>query len=236
MCSGFLLFPSLCGSVSPCSTTCGPGSQTRSVACTYSDGQTSTACSCGASSQSCSAGDCVGWTAGGFGACSYSPCAATGTQTQSVNCWDYTTNSPGSGCTGPAPASSQTCYPPHCYSWTASGFPPCTASPPCAYSMTQTQTVQCWDSTAGGATSPSNCGGAAPPSSQTCYPPHCYSWHGSGWGTCMGCGGTNAGTQTQTWTCYDDTLGTTAPASNWCWSQLHSVWIAFATIQSTAPM
>jgi hypothetical protein len=208
----WLTFPVLAGHLladSPCDTGCGPGTQSQTASCSWVEDGTGAGSACGAgcapSSQGCSNGNCFSWHTSPWSGCAPS-CGASGSQSRSVDCYDDTAGGFGGGCVGPAPDSTQGCAIPHCYAWSTSGFGPC--GPSCGASGTQYQTIDCVDTTTNtGGQAAGNCG-AAPATSQSCPIPHCYSWHLTSTGACTGCGGPSSGTQSLSWTCYDDTTGT----------------------------
>lgn len=152
----------------------------------------------------CVPSNSVGWQSSGWSGCSPA-CGASGTQTQSVWCWDYTAGTYGSGCAGAAPATSQGCAIPHCYSWNYGGWSACSLTCGNPNTGSQSRTVTCMDTTTGFA-SPGNCG-ASPATTQTCSPPAvCYGWVTGAFGSCsLTCGNPNTGTQTRLVECRDIT-------------------------------
>lgn len=190
---------------SSCSQVCGGGTQTQSFVCQRSDGQSVDNSLCPspapATSQACNSEACTNtmWIQSGFGACSVS--CGGGTETQSVYCEDQGRNIlPNSDCASPEPATSQSCNPQACvtYSWVQGGYGAC--SQVCG-GGTQSQSVICQSST-GQTVDDSYCGSMTKPgASQSCNPQACltYNWVQSGFGSCSTtCGG---GTQTQSVSC-----------------------------------
>lgn len=109
----------LTGSWGTCSTasTCGTGSQTRSVTCSsaYCDGVKP------ATSQSCNT-PCGSWVTGPWGLCSASGSCGDGIKTRSVTCST-------SYCSGTRPASSTACVASSCtYSWYTGSWSECHGS------------------------------------------------------------------------------------------------------------
>jgi hypothetical protein len=188
------------GNWSSCSATqCGTtGTQTRSVTCVGSDGQTYTATNCGtppSASQSCSAAACpsvtYSWQLGNWSSCSATQCGTTGTQTRSVTCVGSDGQTyPATNC-GTTPSASQSCSAAACpsitYSWQSGSWSSCSATQ-CGTNGTQTRSVTCQGSD--GQTYPaSNCAssGATPASSQPCSATGCslvYFWQTSPWSAC----------------------------------------------------
>lgn len=165
-----------------CSAVCGGGTQTQSVICQDSNGNTVADNFCTTSkpptAQTCNPQACLtyNWSAGGFGACS-ATCGG-GTQTQSVVCKDSDGNTTNDSlCTGAKPATTQTCNPQACvtYSWSQGGWGICSAT--CG-GGTQTQSVTCRDNN-GNTVANSFCAGTPPPSTQSCNTQACAkpTWH-----------------------------------------------------------
>jgi hypothetical protein len=203
------------GFYSPCSVTCGPGTQTRSASCFRSDGAVAAANQCAAPvnmSISCSYGNCLSWRAGGWGSC-IGTCG-TGYQQQTVDCFDTTLNEVHAGsCPNAQPPTQQPCPLQHCYSWQINGWATCPLT--CGLAQ-QTRTIQCRDDTANTNAASGFCG-APPPTIQTCASPstipHCFEWRTDVWSGCSQpvCGN---GIQTRNVTCYDLTADTLTSNSN----------------------
>jgi len=192
--------------------TCGGGSQSQSVICQDSTGKTVDDSFCSGSkpstSQTCNPQACLtyNWAQSGFGACS-ATCGG-GTQTQTVTCKDNLGNTVNNSfCTGAMPATTQTCNPQACitYSWKQLGWSACSAT--CG-GGTQTQSVVCQDSN-GNTVANSYCASfPMPVTAQACNAQACpcagvsvggYCWYQGAGGqncdqVCAGHGGNTAGT------------------------------------------
>ena len=134
--------------------------------------------------------------------CAHSPpSSSTSPQPHHTSCSsDSTAGSTTSAANcGTAPATSQSCSIPHCYSYIYGSWGGCTPTSSCAATGTQTRSSQCWDTTSNIAASSGNCAGS-PTTSQSCSLPNCYSWHSSAWGACgPSCGA--SGSQSRSNTC-----------------------------------
>ncbi|MFZ5439745.1 MAG: thrombospondin type-1 domain-containing protein [Myxococcota bacterium] len=102
-----------------CSASCGGGVRERTVRCLDSAGAELPESACAgvkpATQETCQTGACAtpAWQAGEWGACSAS--CGGGTQTRAVRCLDASgAEQPVTSCTGPAPATTQTCNPSAC--------------------------------------------------------------------------------------------------------------------------
>ncbi len=198
------------GAWSDCSSSCGSGTQTRTVSCRSSDNQSGDASHCAgaqpAASRSCpSLPACLtySWRAAAWSACSNT--CGSGTQARAVSC----VASDGSAADAARcpqsfkPALSQPCpslLACPTFAWSASEWQPCPVS--CG-NGTQSRTVVC-KSSSGATQSDATCAQAGPVPARTraCPPlPFCvsYSWTLSAYGPCTSsCG---VGTQTRTATC-----------------------------------
>lgn len=165
----------------------GPGTQSRSASCFRSDSSIADDSQCGTSvvSQACSLGNCVGWRENGWGSCGGATCG-TGTQTQTVTCWDSTADKAFAGaCPGTKPPTTRSCALPACYAWSIGPWTACGAS--CGVA-TQTRAVTCRNSATQAEVAASYCG-AQPATIQTCTLPHCYEWQFGLWTACnQACG------------------------------------------------
>ena len=191
---------------STCSTTCGDGTQTRSLTCAnLSAGNTTVdpalcdtyAAPRPSTSQVCRVKDCYDWSIG-----SWTTCPATcgyGTQTRTVDCINLSAgNTVASsaacksffGASTPMPNTTQPCKLSSCYAWHTSIWSDC--SVPCAGVGMRTRTRQCWDLTENVVASDSACTGLglAPPVTQEACdngPCDCTLIEPSngGWGDCV---------------------------------------------------
>ncbi len=202
------------GPWSACSTTCGPGIQTRTVQCTIAgtilpDSQCATAGAKPATTQSCNSGPCDSfvWTTGAWGSCS-APCGG-GTRTRTVACISVITGAVVSDalCTGTRPQSSEACNTQPCLpaEWTVGDWSACSTT--CGPGI-QTRTVQC--TLAGAVVADAQCANAGPKpaTTQPCNPGPCdtYEWTVGSWSACSApCGG---GTRTRTVACISVITGT----------------------------
>ena len=202
-----------------CSASCAGGTQSRSSPTTCSRSingawQQMPLSSCAAvlgytvsDTQSCNtqACDVYGWSYGSWGSCSAA--CASGLQTRSATCMDFTTNRvAGSGnCTATA-VTSQTCNAQLCpsFSWQYGSWSSCSVT--CG-SGTQTRAATCYDSVYNQVYPASTCNAAIGSAvvSQSCSLPACYQgnyqWQFSAWGSCpVSCGG---GNQTRQVACVD---------------------------------
>jgi hypothetical protein len=158
----------------------------------------------------CVSGSCVSSTAGSgtrWVASNPSVCSCAGSQTLTVQCEDANNNIvAATQCTGTKPASMQSCTPPtSCATWQALGFGTCSNN--CGPG-TQTQTVQCVQTSTGIVVANSMCSTATKPAtSRTCtIAATCQTqWVQGGFGLCTkSCAG---GTQTQSVQCYQTQNG-----------------------------
>ncbi|HMN67494.1 MAG TPA: hypothetical protein PKC28_03050 [Bdellovibrionales bacterium] len=129
----------------------------------------------------CPTGTTYAWTEGGYGLCSL-PCGG-GTQTQVVECRRLSdgVTVADSLCTGPKPATSQTCHTQSCvgsFSWNIGNWGSCSVT--CGPG-TRTRNVLCQDNNNGNTVNDSNCPQPKPVSSQACpnqptCPAFTYQW------------------------------------------------------------
>ncbi len=178
------------------------GSQSRSVICVASTGETVADSLCGggkpATTQSCTPPVTYSWQPGTWGTCS-----ASGIQTRSLACLASTGSVVASSfCSAVTPpATSQSCTPPVTYGWRTGDWSTCSAA------GSQSRSVTCVDSN-GATVANSFCGSGQPATTQSCTPPVTYSWQIGSWSACSA-----AGTQTRTVTCLASTGATVANSS-----------------------
>ncbi len=202
-----------------CSTSCGSGTQSRTVYCRRSDGTTVGDASCNAgakpaTSQACSdVSSCTfSWQSGAYGSCSTT--CGSGTQSRTVSCQrsDGATVADASCDAGAKPAVSQACTDvSSCtYQWMTNDYGACSTS--CG-SGNQTRTVYCRRSDGVTVADASCDAGAKPATSQSCTDiSSCtYSWVTGDYGACSTtCG---SGNQTRTVSCRRSDGATVADAS-----------------------
>ena len=162
-----------------CSTSCGDGSQTRSVVCSGPDGQVSEDfCSAGkpADSQGCTETVACAWSTGGWSACDNT--CGSGYQSRTVECVGPNGGVNESYCTSAKPDVSQTCTGSTSCSWSVGGWGGCSAS---CEGGSQSRSVVCI-SPSGTTVSDSLCPGGKPASSQSCNTHPCVRYETS-WGS-----------------------------------------------------
>eukprot|EP01006_Ploeotia_vitrea_P034698 TRINITY_DN65790_c14_g1_i2.p1 TRINITY_DN65790_c14_g1~~TRINITY_DN65790_c14_g1_i2.p1 ORF type:complete len:1985 (+),score=893.63 TRINITY_DN65790_c14_g1_i2:504-5957(+) len=179
------------GTPGTCSKSCGGGTQTRTVTCKGSDGNTYADNKCSgtkpATTLDCNTQACTSyfWDEKEWSTCSKT--CGDGTQTRTVQC----KGSDGqlhdeSNCPAPKPATSRSCNQGACptYSWSSGEWSSCSVA--CG-GGTQTRTVECKSST-GPVVDDSYCSGAGtkPATSQSCNTAACetYNWEELQWGPC----------------------------------------------------
>jgi len=198
-----------------CSTTCGTGTQNRTVQCKRSDGTVVADASCTAAkpatSQSCTGtSTCTyAWITSAYGSCSTT--CGTGTQSRTVTCQRSDgVNVTDSYCTTTKPVASRACtvITSCTYAWNYTTYGACSTT--CG-TGTQTRTATCQRSD--GTTVANSYCTTAPILSRSCtVTTSCtYSWIYNSWGSCSTTCGT--GTQTRTATCRRSD-GTTVANSN----------------------
>jgi len=199
------------GNFFACSTTCGGGSQTRTVQCVRDDTTVVDESYCAGSGnkpwtlQACNTQACptYAWSTGNFLACS-TACGG-GTQTRTVQCVrDDTAVVDDSFCSGSMtkPVTWQACSTQACpsYAWSVSSYDPCDAN--CGGGM-QTRSVQCLQDEVA-AVEDEYCSAPKPGVSQSCNTQACpvYAWSTDSFGSCDAeCGG---GSQTRIVQCVRD--------------------------------
>jgi len=185
-----------------CSTSCGSGTQSRTVVCRRTADNTTVADSfCTgtkpATSQSCNetTGCGYAWSTNNWSACSTT--CGSGTQSRTVVCRRSSDNAvvADSNCTGVKPDAAQACNDSSgcAYTWGTGTWNACSNS--CG-SGTQTRTVECRRTSDNATVADSFCTGVKPSTSQACTDTvGCsYAWQAGSWGSCS----TTCGTGTQT--------------------------------------
>lgn len=187
------------GSWGTCSVTCGGGTQSRSVTCMGSDGQSYPDYQCAGTkpdaTQTCNSFACptYSWQASSWGSCSQT--CGGGTQTRTVSCMSsYGGSVLDSYCDANSkPGATQSCNTALCpsYSWRVGNWSACGASCGGGY---RTRTVNCVDVTTSTTASDYQCAASRPQASESCNTQSCSdpSAAGSG-GSASGAGGSSSG-------------------------------------------
>ena len=215
-CVGAPVYAWVAGPFGACSASCGPGQQSRGVACTRCGAESVDPSLCTeaapSATQSCDAGACPSytWVTSPFSACSVS--CGGGTQSRSVACVDDAGTMVFEGlCPSPRPAAVPACNPSACdtYAWVAGPYSTCSVT--CG-SGTQARSVTC-TSSSGAAVSDALCTGARPDATRVCNTTPCsgFGWAPGAWSACSTTCGT--GTRTRVVVCLDAT-GAAVPSSS----------------------
>lgn len=204
----FFLFSSFSWNASdwtPCSTSCGPGTQTRQVNCTSSsNGETVDSRKCGdkglEDKRKCHK-PCYLWNITKWSSCT-KPCGG-GLQTRKVQCVNGSAGVPVSYnyCGKKRPVTRQTCNEQSCYAWKISNFTKCSRT--CGGGI-QYRDVKCQVERY-----PNRiayvahyyCQGKSPARARSCNQTPCFRWNITEWSTCSRPCGT--GLQTRTVKCID---------------------------------
>ena len=168
------------GAFGACSTTCGAGTQTRSVVCTGPDGDVDEGLCTEAkpeTSQSCSDAQGCSWVAGAWEGCSTT--CGDGSQSRIVSCSGPDGEVDEGLCSGSKPATSQGCTETGACAWSTGAWGACDNS--CG-SGNQSRAVSC--SGPSGGVPESYCSGGKPTTVQGCVGSTSCSWSTGSWGGC----------------------------------------------------